>query len=310
MYHETFLFKILGMMDFYSSLSKASPSSLAFVQQFANPQKLNILIQLLMGCLSKGKIIILRIFQDLMKLDFPIEILDKAVNISVKNAEAGSGNKLDEEVAKLLEYESNLDLSNLPFIKLIYNMILKVQQTVWKDRETLNKGSHVLTQELVRIFKSLSQNGDKNLFIQKIVQSKIKESLLKIQTFSGPEIEALMSIVNESSSNQIHIGASCSNPKNQVFTVIGFSDFPYSRLKQRPQEFTSQFDFDPSGRRKIAFGLYFDPNNPERQEIIDCNVRQCKFVRDINDAVLLTSAKCSPFYDKEVVAHFMSILRD
>ena len=61
-----------------------------------------------------------------MKLDFPIEILDKAVNISVKNAEAGSGNKLDEEVAKLLEYESNLDLSNLPFIKLIYNMILKV----------------------------------------------------------------------------------------------------------------------------------------------------------------------------------------
>ena len=59
-------------------------------------------------------------------------------------------------------------------------MILKVQHTVWKDRETLNKGSHVLTQELVRIFKSLSQNGDKNLFIQKIVQSKIKESLLKI----------------------------------------------------------------------------------------------------------------------------------
>lgn len=45
-----------------------------------------------------------------MKLDFPIEILDKAVNISVKNAEAGCGNKLDEEVAKLVENNSNLDL--------------------------------------------------------------------------------------------------------------------------------------------------------------------------------------------------------
>ena len=31
MYHETFLFKILGMIDFYSSLSRASPASLAFV---------------------------------------------------------------------------------------------------------------------------------------------------------------------------------------------------------------------------------------------------------------------------------------
>ena len=45
-----------------------------------------------MGCLSKGKIIVLRIFQDLMKLDFPIEILDKAVDISVKKAASGSGN--------------------------------------------------------------------------------------------------------------------------------------------------------------------------------------------------------------------------
>lgn len=83
MYHETFLFKILGMIDFYSSLSRASPASLAFVQKFADPQRLNLLIQLLMGCLTKGKIIILRIIQDLMKLDFPFEILDHAIDVSV-----------------------------------------------------------------------------------------------------------------------------------------------------------------------------------------------------------------------------------
>ena len=81
MYHESFLFKILGMMEFYTSLALVSPAALALVQQFADPAKLNILIQLLVGGLSRGKIIILRVFQDLMKLDFPTEIFDKAVNI-------------------------------------------------------------------------------------------------------------------------------------------------------------------------------------------------------------------------------------
>ena len=86
MYHESFLFKILGMMEFYTSLALVSPAALALVQQFADPAKLNILIQLLVGGLSRGKIIILRVFQDLMKLDFPTEIFDKAVNISCDRA--------------------------------------------------------------------------------------------------------------------------------------------------------------------------------------------------------------------------------
>ena len=44
MYHESFFFKILGLMDFYSSLACISPAALALVQQFADPNKLNILI--------------------------------------------------------------------------------------------------------------------------------------------------------------------------------------------------------------------------------------------------------------------------
>ena len=31
MYHESFFFKILGLMDFYTSISQVSPAALAFV---------------------------------------------------------------------------------------------------------------------------------------------------------------------------------------------------------------------------------------------------------------------------------------
>ena len=44
MYHESFFFKILGLMDFYSSLALISPAALALVHQFADPRKLNILV--------------------------------------------------------------------------------------------------------------------------------------------------------------------------------------------------------------------------------------------------------------------------
>ena len=44
MYHESFFFKILGLMDFYSSLALVSPAALALVHQFADPRKLNILV--------------------------------------------------------------------------------------------------------------------------------------------------------------------------------------------------------------------------------------------------------------------------
>lgn len=62
MYHDSFFFKILGMMDFYSSLALISPAALSLVQEFADPRKLNLLVQLLIGGLSRGKFIVLRIF--------------------------------------------------------------------------------------------------------------------------------------------------------------------------------------------------------------------------------------------------------
>lgn len=76
-------------------------------------------------------------------------------------------------------------------------MIVDVQETVWNDNMLINSGRHVLNLELARIFKSLPKNGEKNLFIQKLVSSKLAEVLLKIEKCSGAEIEAIMAIVAE-----------------------------------------------------------------------------------------------------------------
>ena len=61
-----------------------------------------------------------------MRLDFPIEILDKSVDISVQRAASGTGNQLDEEVAHHMRSQNNLDLTNVPFFRFVYSMILQV----------------------------------------------------------------------------------------------------------------------------------------------------------------------------------------
>ena len=118
--------------------------------------------------------------------------------------------------------------------------------------------------ELTRVFRSLPQYGEKNLFIQKLVLSKIKETLVKIETCSTPEIETLMNMINETAPNQLHVGASCSNERNQVFTVIGFSEKSFQQAKQKPQDIDLDLYFDLSSSKRNVYGLFYDPNSPER----------------------------------------------
>jgi len=65
-----------------------------------------------------------------MRLDFPTEIMDRALEISVKKA--ATGDSLDRELSSHLANACSFDLSSLPFFKLIYSMILQAQQTVWQ----------------------------------------------------------------------------------------------------------------------------------------------------------------------------------
>ena len=117
-----------------------------------------------------------------------------------------------------------------------------------------------------------------------------------------------MSIINEASPNQIHVGSACANSKNQVFTVLGFSHTDYTNAKKKPSDIDLGLEFDHVNNKKFVYGLFYDPNSPERQEIIDCKASQAKFVRDLNDVLIMNAAKNSPFSDARVVGHLLKLL--
>lgn len=82
---------------------------------------------------TPSKLTILSILANLIALDIPIEILDKAVGASLKDSEnqASSERTLDGRVATLFKRESSLDLSHMPFLKVLYSLILQHFDSIW-----------------------------------------------------------------------------------------------------------------------------------------------------------------------------------
>ena len=209
LYHETFLLRIVSMLDFYCSLAVNSPSTLAMVHKVSDPAKLNTLVRLLICGLPRMKMIVLKIFQNLLKLEIPLEILDKAVSICMQG-EADDDPEVSE-IKQLMENKTTLNLDQTPFFKMIYNLLCGIKQKMWEEGLQSNVGLHAVENELAGIFRILVQEGDRNIFTQKLIGKCIKNSLLKVQTFSEPELDTLMSIISESNWRHFHAGTHCTN---------------------------------------------------------------------------------------------------
>ena len=84
LYQESFLLRILGMLEFYCSLAIHSPAALAMIKHLSNPEKLSSLIRLLTFGTPKMKVIVLKIFTSLVRMEIPHEIFDKSVSVCMK----------------------------------------------------------------------------------------------------------------------------------------------------------------------------------------------------------------------------------
>ena len=76
MFTETSLFRIIKQLDLLSTLSDESEDSYQIVQRFSNPHNLRNIIELTVEASPQNQIIVLRILQQILKLDLPQEILD------------------------------------------------------------------------------------------------------------------------------------------------------------------------------------------------------------------------------------------
>ena len=96
---------------------------------------------------------------------------------------------------------------------MIFAFITECKEQVWQPNKKGQKSHIFLCNEHCRVFKSLASLSDKNniVFVQRLVTSKLKEALLRIEELSNAEKEALLSIINETAYLEIHQGSVAKN---------------------------------------------------------------------------------------------------
>ena len=98
---------------------------------------------------------------------------------------------------------------------------------------------------------------------------------------------------------RVAVGTPCIvKESRQIMTVIGHVPEDSDDLTERDWR---SFRYSDELHFKVM-GLYYDPNTPERQEIIHSNITELTPVQDLDSADAICAGRASMFWDPKVAA--------
>jgi hypothetical protein len=96
LYSESFLLRLLKLVEIFTSIANTSSHPLSMVQRIANPYHLSSLLHLLILASPTVKICVLKIIQNIIKLSIPAEIFEEAVRVLVRDKKTLSHRIINE----------------------------------------------------------------------------------------------------------------------------------------------------------------------------------------------------------------------
>lgn len=131
-------------------------------------------------------------------------------------------------------------------------------------------GQYAVTNEVAKTFRVVLQEGDnKNAFWRKILQEELKRVLLKVETCTEHEIDCVMSLVQEASFKRLSTGSVGMTKDNKLLTVLGYSTQQVTKDMTLDAIKALRLKTEFSDPKQMLVGLYYDPKNPERQEVVN-----------------------------------------
>lgn len=85
LYSESFLRRLLRLVEIFTSIATVSQYPLSMVQKVANPYQLETLLNLLIMSSPRLKIIVLKIIQNLIKIAIPFEVFEETISIITRD---------------------------------------------------------------------------------------------------------------------------------------------------------------------------------------------------------------------------------
>ena len=85
LYSESFLLRLLRLVEIFTSIATCSSHPLSMVQRVANPYHLSSLLNLLLLASPSVKIVVLKVLQHIVRISLPFEVFEEAVRILTRD---------------------------------------------------------------------------------------------------------------------------------------------------------------------------------------------------------------------------------
>ena len=142
--------------------------------------------------------------------------------------------------------------------------------------------------------------------MRKIFSNSIFTALLDLETLSPYDLDTVMSFIPEASFRMMSIGTPCIGNDGKTFCSLGFiQKGEEEKLAQRQSMFPQM---TKENLMPYLSGLYYDSNNPGRQEVVKVRINEALPLLDFDPEKTEEAARKSCFMDAQALETMMEIV--
>ena len=124
LYSESFLRRLVRLVEIFTSIATSSPYPLSMVQRVASPKQMEVLLNLLLLASPRIKLVVLKIIQNLIKISIPFEVFEETI-VQLTKDEKGQAYEILHKVVPSVKFEDS------KFLQFLYNYLLSIRMKMW-----------------------------------------------------------------------------------------------------------------------------------------------------------------------------------
>lgn len=152
-YAETFLGRLLRLVELFSNVASISEQPLSMVQRVANPFHLTCLLNLLLISSPRSKITVLKIIQNLIRVEIPSEVFEETTSICKQNQSEKTSSFFEEMDAQRVKF------NDTDFINFLFSYLMQIKSTMWSNDKIESQGQYEVAQEIYNVFQLIQEVG-------------------------------------------------------------------------------------------------------------------------------------------------------
>ena len=195
------------------------------------------------------------------------------------------------------------------FLQFLFNQLEQAKRQKYLGESSRGyDGLGEVTDELARTVRVIFSDKDKNKGLRKIITDTIKTHLGNINQLRESEIEAVMSLVHETSFLRLSTGSPCINQDGMTFTMLGVIKKRDANLSNEQVKLFSSFAARPKSEPIVVAGLFHDPKNPEKRDLIKDMINHATPILDLEIEKTKEAARLSIFMDVPAMRSVLKLL--